>query len=300
MKHLLCILLIFSFFINLPPSSAQDTLPVTQSPMLMSLGTHNGFTVIIPQARLKVVTNAWKKYIKRGETKASVEENDEEFQIKGTMLESISQHPINAYAQIRDMEKSIRLTAYFTEDDTNYISSLSSPEKAVAAEKLMKDFARIQYRLAVEYEVETETKKLSEMENQKEDLIKANEKSEKTIGENERLIEHAKVEIEANSAAQTRRRSDVDGQKEVVRITTKKTETYDIEEKKLHSLEKELRKLENDGESMHNDIDGWKSDNSQQQRNIEKNDELIKEKKEAIKLQKDHVKDVQEKLERIQ
>jgi len=299
MKHLLRILLTLCF-INPSLSSAQDTIPVTQSPMLMSLGTHNGFTVIIPQARIKVVTNAWKKYVKRGETKSSVQENDDEFQIKGTILESISSQPINVYAQIKDMVTSVRLTAYYTEDDTNYVSSLASPEKALAAEKLMKDFARIQYRLAVEYEVEAETKKLAEMENQKEALIKANEKSEKTIGENERSIEHAKVEIEANSAAQTRRRSDVDGQKEVVRITTKKTETYDLEEKKLHSLEKELRKLESDGKNMHGDIDNWKSENSQQQRNIEKNDELIKEKKEAIKLQKEHVKEVQTKLERIQ
>jgi hypothetical protein len=148
--------------------------------------------------------------------------------------------------------------------------------------------------------VGAETKILSDLEKQQEELIKANERAENTIKENERKIEHANVEIEANTTAQGRRRSDVAGQKEIVRVTTPKTETYDLEEKKLKSLEKELKNLENDNEGMHSDINGWKKDNSQMERNIEKNKELIKEKKEAIEKQKEYVKEVQEKLKNIQ
>jgi len=293
--HLLLPVFLFSFFLV----KAQDSLHVTEAPMLMSKGTNNGYTVIIPQARAKDIISTWKKYIKQGESKSSMEDLDGEYLAKGTTLVNISPQPMNVYVQIKDMEKSVRLTAYFTEDDSNFISSASNPEKGKAAENYVRNYAQNQYRLAVERELESEKEKLADMEKEKEDLIKANEKSDKAIGDNERKIEHAKTEIEANTAAQGRRRSDVSGQKEIVRITTPKTETYDLEEKKLHNLEKELKSLEKDNKNMHDDIDGWKNDNSQMKRNIEKNEELIKEKKDAIEKQKDLVKEVQAKLERM-
>ena len=298
MKHQLYLLLAFCLF-RFSPVNAQDTLHVTEAPMLMSKGTQNGYTVIIPQVKAKEIISTWKKYSKQGESKSSIEELEGEYMTTGTTLVNISPAPMNVYVQIKDMEKSVRLTAYFTEDDTNFISTASNPEKGKAAENYVRNYAQNQYRLAVERELETENKKLADMEKQKEDLIKANEKSEKTISENERKMEHAKTEIEANTAAQGRRKSEVEGQKEIVRITTKKTETYDLEEKKLNDLEKELKKLEKDNENMHDGIENWKNTNSEQKRNIDKNEDLIKEKKDEIGKQKDHVKEIQAKLGRM-
>ena len=275
---------------------AQDSLNVSQVEKAMSHGTHVGFTVDIPQAKLKDVVNAWKKYIKRGETKASVEFIENEYQINGTALSNISAQPMNVYTTIKEAEKAIRLTSFFTEDDSNYISTSLNAEKATATEKLMKDFARMQYRLAVENELNDETKNLEKLENEKEDLINDNEKSNKNISEYERKIDRAKAEIESNGSEQSKRRADVANQKEIVRSTTPKTETYDLEEKKLNSLEKELKKLEKQGENLHSDIDGWNSDIRSEKRSIEKTDDEIKEKKEAISKQKDHVKAVKEKM----
>jgi hypothetical protein len=298
MKHIFFCIVIFSL-LNSLSLHAQDSLRVAETTKLMSHGTHNGFTVDIPQARQKDVVNAWKKYIKRGETKASVESNDDEYQIAGTMISNLSAKPLNVYAQIKEAENAVRLTAFFTEDDSNYISSSADPDKSRSTEMLMKDFARMQYRLAVENEMNAETKNLSSMENEKEDLVNANEKAEKNINEYERKIDRAKSDIEANKAEQSKRSAEVANQKEVVRATTPKTETYDLEEKKLNALEKELKKLVREDESMHGDIDGWNSDIRQQKRNIEKNDDMIKEKKDSISKQKDKVKSVKEKMENI-
>ncbi|MCX6275695.1 MAG: hypothetical protein NTV09_10870 [Bacteroidetes bacterium] len=285
---------IFILLVNLV--FAQDSLNVSQVEKAMSHGTHIGFTIDIPQAKLKDVVNAWKKYIKRGETKASVESNEDEYQISGTALTNISAQPMNVYTTIKEAEKAIRITSFFTEDDSNFISTSLNAEKASATEKLMKDFARMQYRLAVENELNDETKNLEKLENEKEDLINDNEKSNKNISEYERKIDRAKAEIESNGSEQSKRRADVANQKEIVRSTTPKTETYDLEEKKLNSLEKELKKLEKQGENLHSDIDGWNSDIRSEKRKIEKTDDEIKEKKEAMSKQKDHVKDVKEKM----
>jgi len=297
MKYLLALGILFTFFLS--TIYAQDSLRVAQAEKQMSHGIHNGFSVDIPQARLKDVVNGWKKYIRRGETKASVENNDDEYQITGTALTNISAQPMNVYAQIKEVEKAIRITAYLTEDDSNYISTAANTEKGEAASRMMRDFARMQYRLAVENELNNETDNLGKLESEKEDLIHDNEKADKNINEYERKIDRAKTDIEANGSEQSKRRADVANQKEVVRATTPKTETYDLEEKKLNSLEKELKKLEKEGENLHSDIDGWNSDIRQQKRNIEKNEDWIKEKKESISKQKDHLKDVKTKMENI-
>ncbi len=281
-------------------SNAQDTLHVSQEDKLMSKGTHTAFVVDIPQARVKDVVSAWKKYIKRGETKSSVESNDDnEFQIIGTQIVNISPQPMNVYALIKEAEKAVRLTAFFTEDDSVFVSSKVSEEKAQAASMLMKDFARAQYRLAVERELDNENKELKKLENEKGDLINAVEKSNKNINEYERKIDRAKTDIETNSTEQSKLRAEAANQKEVVRSTTPKTETYDLEEKKLNALEKELKKSEKQGENLHSDIDGWNSDIRSEKRNIEKNEDQEKEKKESISKQKDHVKQVKEKMENI-
>ncbi|MEO8088558.1 MAG: hypothetical protein ABI763_17200 [Bacteroidota bacterium] len=295
MKQLFILILVVTFlFLN--PVLAQDSLHVSQAEKQMSRGIHNGFSVDIPQARLKDVVNAWKKYIKRGDNKASVENNEDEYQITGTALTNITPQPMNVYAQIKEVEKAIRLTAYFTPDDSNYISSVVNGDQVYATERLMKDFARMQYRLAVENELNKETENLKNMENEKEDLINDNEKANKNINEYERKIDRANSEIESNKTEQSKRSADVANQKEIVRATTPKTETFDLEDKKLSSLEKELKKLEKEGESLHKDIDNWNSDIREQKRNIDKNDDQIKEKKEAISKQKDHVKDVNAKM----
>ncbi len=297
MKHISSLLLGICLIVS-NPISAQDSLHVTQSEKQMSLGIHNGFSVDIPQSKEKDVVNSWKKYIKR-DTKSSVESNDGEYRISGTAITNISTQPMNVYATITEVDKSIRLTAYFTEDDSNFISTAANAEKATATEKLVRDFARTQYRLAVEDELNEETKKLEKLESIKEDLINDNEKAEKNIKEYERKIDRARDAIKVNSEEQSKRSPEVANQKEIVRITTPKTETYDLEEKKLNSLEKELKKLVKEGESLHSDIDDWNSDIRKEKRDIEKTDDDIKEKKNAISKQKDHVKDLRGLMERI-
>jgi len=298
MKREIFLILLVAFFIS-NSLQAQDSLHVSQKDKQMSRGIYTGFSVDIPQAKLKNIVNAWKKYIKRGETKSSVEKNGEEYQVSGTSIVNVSAKQMNVYATIKDVEKAIRITAFFAEDDSIFISSAVSAEKAEAIEKLMKDFARTQYRNAVEDELNDETKNLSKLGSEKETLISNNEKASKNIHDYERRIDRAKGEIEANDAEQSKRRNEIANQKEIVRSATPNSETYDLEDKKLRSLEKELKKLEKAGENLHSDIDDWNSDIRKEERSIEKTDDLIKEKKDAISRQKDHVKEVKEKLENI-
>src|ERR1041384_3578608 len=143
MKRKIFLIPFFAFFIS-NSLQAQDSLHVYQKDKEMSRGIYTGFSVDVPQAKLKDVVNAWKKYIKRGETKSSVEKSGDEYTMTGTFLTNISAQPVNVYATIKEVEKAIRVTAYFTEDDSDFISTKANAEKGGEAEKLMKDFARVQ------------------------------------------------------------------------------------------------------------------------------------------------------------
>ena len=294
MKHITLLLL---FICCMASAYAQEEIVVKQEGKQMSLGIHNAFVVDIPQAVLKDVGNAWKKYIKRGETASSVEKKDNEYSLRGTVLTNITPKPLTVYTTFKETEKGIRLTAFFMEEDSSFISG--EQEKAKSTEKMMADFARAQYHVAVEAEVKTETQKLSDQENTLEHLIKANEKSNNTISEKERKIDGTKKDIETNDHAASKRREEVANQKEVVRSVTHGSEAEDTENKKLSKLEKEFKKLEKNGESLHKDIDDYNSDIRQEKRDIEKRNEKIKEQEKAIDKQKDHLKDVKEKLEKI-
>src|ERR1041384_8246690 len=120
MKRKIFLIPFFAFFIS-NSLQAQDSLHVYQKDKEMSRGIYTGFSVDVPQAKLKDVVNAWKKYIKRGETKSPVEKNGEEYQISGTSIVNVSVKQLNVYATIKEVEKAIRITAYFAEDDSIFI-----------------------------------------------------------------------------------------------------------------------------------------------------------------------------------
>src|SRR3954464_5360612 len=110
MKHIY-VLIFFLFCISV--TQAQVEIKVSQQEKQMSHGMRNGFATDVPQAKLKTVVNAWKKYVKRGEAVSSVEKVEEEYTVTASALTNISSKPMNVYATIKEVESAIRITAFF-------------------------------------------------------------------------------------------------------------------------------------------------------------------------------------------
>ncbi len=278
---------------------AQKEITVDEMMKTMSKGSQNGYVTDVPQGKLKEVTSGWKKYVKR-DSKNNIEEANSEVVMRGTTIPNISSNPIYVYVRFLETDQGVMLTAYFSEDDSVFISTVKSEEKSIAIKKFMKDFVIQQYKVAVYHEQDAEKKKLSKLENDLDDLIKANEKANKRINEDNRRIDKNKDEIAANRKEQEARAGEVANQKEVARtLSTSTGEEKDLSEKKLKNLEKEKKKLEKKGENLHKDVEDLETDIRRQQRNIEKNEDLQKAKKEDISAQKDEIRAVEKKLNGI-
>ena len=198
----------------------------------MSKGSQNAYVTEIPQGKLKEVVSGWKKHVKH-ESKNSIENSGGEIIMRETIIPNISSTPIYIYARLLETEQGVNLTAFFSENDSVFLSSISSVEKSIAIKKFMKDFVIQQYKVAVYHEQDAENKKLSKFENDLEDLIKANEKANKRINEDERKIDKIKDDISANRKEQEARATEVANQKEVVRTLSKsKGDEKDLSEKK--------------------------------------------------------------------
>ena len=76
---------------------AQDKLEVSETQKSMSKGTQPGFTVKIPNGKLKVVTADWKKYL-RQDNKTKINETDGEYALIRTTVPTISPDTINIYS----------------------------------------------------------------------------------------------------------------------------------------------------------------------------------------------------------
>ena len=296
MKRTKCLLLfqLISF-----PLFSQEAISIEEAMKTMSKGSRNAFVTEIPQTKMKEVASAWKKFV-RHETKNSVDKANNEYVIMGTVIQNISSGPINVYSTFLETGNGVKQTAYFTTDDSVFISSLNSEEKSIAVKKFMHDFAVQQYKVAVSHELETERKKFSNLENILDDLIKDNERANKRINEDNRRIDKAKDAIAVNRKEQETRAGEVAVQKETVRSLGHATgEERDREEKKLKVLEKEKKKLEKQNEIFHTDIEELESDIHKQERKIVKNEDAQKDKKEEIGSQKETVKSIEKKLKNI-
>ncbi|MCX6291901.1 MAG: hypothetical protein NT126_09080 [Bacteroidetes bacterium] len=278
---------------------SQKEMTISEVPKSMSKGMQNGYVTEVPQAKLKEVASAWKKYI-RHETKNTIEELNNEIIIRGTLIKNVSANPLNVYSKLLETEQGVMISAFFTEDDSIFISSALSDEKSIAARKFIRDFVVQQYRIAVGHELDNERKKLSRLEDELESLVKSIEKSNRRINDNDRKIDKCKDAIATNRKEQEARAGEIASQKETVRsFAGSKGEEKDLAEKKLKDLEKEKKKLEKKSDNLHDDIEDYEADSRQQKRNIEKNEDAQKSKKTEISLQKETTKVVEKKLDNI-
>src|SRR6185436_2191642 len=195
-------------------ASGQEAITVEPVTKQMSKGMQNGFTTDVPESHIKEVTNGWKKYIRN---KESVDENDGEIVFKSAVITYIMPTPVTVYSRLLESEKGVRLTVFFSENDSVFVNAVTSEEKSVAAKKFLRDFAIQQYKIAAGHEADVEKKRLSKLEDDLESIVKTKEKAGTRIKEDERKIEKNKDEITTLRVEKDARSAELASQKEIVR-----------------------------------------------------------------------------------
>lgn len=277
---------------------AQKKIEIDESSRLMSKGTYPSFAAEIPQAKLKDVDKAWRKYISAG-SKSKIVEAGDEINLVGAVNKNITTEVFNIYSKLLETTEGVKVTAWFSLNDSVYISKDQNNDKDLAVKKYMLDFALDQYREVVKDELKKEQDKTKDLEGEMKDLIKAEEKSNKKISEYERSIQRAHDDIATNNGDQKRQSDLIYTQKGVVEASKGNATVLKEAQKTLKDMENAKEKLEKQNEKLNKDIDSWNKEIREEQRKIEASKQDQKLKAEQIAKQKDTVQGVEEKLKNI-
>lgn len=290
----------FALSITITASSlfAQKPIVVEESSRTMSKGAFAAYTSLIPQTTLKNTEKDWMKHITTG-SKSKAALLNGEYILKGAVNKNVSPNTFNVYSKLLETTEGVNLTVWLTENDTVFISKELSADKALAAEKYVRDFVIQEYQETVKAELKVENDKLDALNNEKESLIKAEEKSAKKISEAQRAIQKSKDIINTSNADLQNLAYKISNQKGMVERTASDKNANKGAKQTQKELENEKKKLQKGIETQNKNIDSMNKQIRDEERNITEGKEQQKSKIAEIEKQKLAVQSVQTKLENI-
>jgi len=227
---------------------AQEAVKVEAVTRNMSQGEQPGFAVLLPKADIKTVENGWAKAVE-GRGKPKAEKVNNEWVVRNTVLEAITQDTITVYARTIATTEGVVLEVYL-KDSTGFIGqdrSMAHPQ----AQKFVSDFAHQQHKTTVENQLSAAKDVLKSLEKESSNLSKDLQKLNSGVTKNTMGVNDNVNQISTNEADQERVRQQIQAQKQKVTDAGKLSpEAKKAEEKNLKALEKELSKLMKEKEKM--------------------------------------------------
>lgn len=292
-NFLICTLLIASSALF-----AQKPLIVEESARTFSKGSLTAYSATIPQTTLKDAEKDWMKYMATGSKSKTALVNGE-YVLLGAVNKNVSPNPFNVYSKLLETTEGVNLTVWLTENDTVFISKEISADKALAAEKYVRDFVLQEYQETVKAELKAENDKLEALGKEQDNLVKAEEKSAKKISEAQRSIQKSKDMINTNNADLQNLAYKISSQKGMVERTASDQNANKGAKQTLKELENEKKKLQKGIETQNKNIDSMNKQIRDEERNLAEGKEQQKSKIAEIEKQKQVVQTVQTKLENI-
>jgi len=290
-------LLGFMLFVSVI-ATAQKPIVVTEDTFAMSKGVQPGFQVEIPQVTLIEVEKHWLKYVSNGSKGKSLNLNGENLQT-GAVNANISAKPFNVYSKLLETIEAVRITAWFTENDTVFLSKQLNNDQDLAVQKYMRDFAVAEYQAVVKDELKAEESKLKALDKDLNGLIKEEEKSAKKVSESNRAIQKSNDNISSNNANIQTVSYKIEDQKGMVERTASDANANKGAKQTLKELENQKKQLQKQNEAEAKNIDAMNKTIREEERNIASVKEKRNAKVSEIEQQKLKIKEVQSKLEGI-
>jgi len=294
--HLFLIILFFSISLFI---TAQEKVEVAHKTVSISLGDHPAYIVEIPESDYKTVTNDWKKIIRQN-TKSKVEEVGGEYIIKGTLINKISQDPINIYSTVIHSDTTVKIIAVYEIDSAFFY--LDKENKTVQNEKthqhiqhFMRDFAIEQYKDFVADDLSDAEKQLKSLNKSLKNISNDIESEQKKIKQNEQDIKDSEDLISIYQSDSDRKLSEINAKKESNASVTGE-EAIKQARSELKALEKEKKRIKKKLAKEKKNIVKYQSNIKEAEHEIEDLNELLEEKKEEIEKQEDVVKAIDMKL----
>lgn len=205
-------------------AQAQKGVEITESTEEINDVNGNALRTIINRADKKTISKEWKKLMKS--YKASVKTKGNEVHATEVMVSSISEFPIQVYAQINEIsETEMELLVIFMNGDRS-ISSSSDISGYTAAKKIVEDFALQISNEATSAFFENEEDQLKNLEKKLDDLKAEKKKAEKEIEEAKELIKEREYDLKENEKKREETLKSIEAQKQAVKNAKKELEQF--------------------------------------------------------------------------
>lgn len=290
------ILFLFSFLCF--TASAQKQITIEEAVKPMSKDSQPAFVVVIPQIKLADVEKDWLKYISTGSKgKASVVNGENRQPL--VLVKNISPKPLSIYSKLLETSEGVKLTVWFTENDTLFISKQQNNDQALAIENYLRDFAVKEYQDVVKAELNTEQQIQTDLTKQLNALIKEQEKSAKKVSESNRAIQKSNDNIATNNGDIQSLSYKISDQKGMVERTASDANANKGAKQTLKDLENQKKKLQNQNKTESKNIDNMNKTIREEERKIADYKEKVIAQNAQIEAQKQKVAIVQAKLSDI-
>ena len=277
---------------------AQKPVTVDVVSQVMSKDTQITFSVDIPQAELDDVESCWMKYVGEG-SKGKAVLIDGIHQQSSAYNGNISPYSFNVHSKLTATSEGVRLNAWFTQNNSAFISNDSSSDSYKAVQKYVRDFAVREYRKAVQYELKAELDKLAERDKELAAMFENEEKSAKKIKENERSNVRSNEAIVTTDSDIRSSSYQIYDQKDMVDKTASDPKASRGAKRTLKNMEGNKRDLQKKNEKQGSNIDARNKENRHEKRSMVNSRKLQKMKTADIDKQRQKVNEVQTKFDNI-
>lgn len=278
---------------------SQTSIKVKEGSAAMSKGSHNAFEAEIPQSNAKDIEHDWKRRLNAG-SKAKLTETNGEIAVRGWEDKEITQNTFNVYSIVASTPTGVKITVWFTYNDTTFFSTSSGKQEATLASRFVRDFAAAEYYLTIKNLHQKERDKLDKLKDDLERNIRLEEKSNQKVTENKRAIARAQDDLATNDNDQKETTANITLlETEVTKARAGNAEVYKAATKSLEEQQDAKKKLQARAEDLHKKMDGWNKEIATEGRSIAaaKQGETLAT--DAILKQKQLIKDLEAKLKAI-
>lgn len=296
MKKFIALALLFFISAN---SFSQTQILIEDTLRPMSKGLFNSYATTIAKATLKDVEKDWTKYLAEGSKAKPISANGE-INMVGALVKNISTKPLNIYSKLLETLEGVKITAWFTSNDTVFILKDSNSEQHLAVQKFIRDFVIRELRQAATIELASEKVKQTALEKELADGIKLEEKSTKKISANQRAIQRANDNISSTNEDIQRKDGQISSQKSMVETTAADANANKGAKQTLKTLESGKKKLQKQNDTVGKNIDELEKQIRDEQRSIADGKKKQDLKNADIEKQKQVVRAAETKLSNIQ
>lgn len=205
-------------------AQAQKGVEITEHAETINGIDGNVLRTIINRADKKTISKEWKRKMKR--YKASVKTKSNEVHATEVMIPSISEFPIQVYAQINEVSESqMEFLVLFMNGDRD-ISSSSDISGFTAAKQIVKEFSHEISKEASSAYFKNEEDQLKDLGNKLDDLKKEKKKAEKEIEDAKELIKEREYDLKENEKLREETLKQIDKQKQSVKNAKKELDQF--------------------------------------------------------------------------